>query len=64
MAGDFCRRFKAVDIDAMMAAINESRLEVWKRQGPEFAGSTARIDVDGTILPTTGECKEGMSLSY
>ena len=63
-AGDFCRRFEAEDIETMMDAINESRLEVWKRQGPEFTAGTAYIDSDGTLLPTTGECKEGMSLSY
>ena len=63
-AGDFCRRFEASDVEALMEAINRSRLEVWKRQGPEFVGQTARIDADGTLVGTTGECKEGMALSY
>jgi len=35
-AGDFCRRFGPGDVEAMMEAINTSRLEVWKRQGFEF----------------------------
>ena len=47
-----------------MEAINETRLEVWKRQGPGFTEATARIDADGSIVPTTGECKQGMALSY
>jgi len=63
-AGDFCRRFGAEDVEALMGAINETRLHVWKQQGPEFTAATARIDSDGTLVETTGECKEGMALSY
>ena len=63
-AGDFCRRFEATDIASLMSAINESRLEVWSRQEPAFFGQRARIDVDGSIVATTGECKEGMALSH
>ena len=63
-AGDFCRRFAKGDVDALMDAINATRLQVWKRQGPRFTETTARIDADGSIVPTTGECKEGMALSY
>jgi len=63
-AGDFCRRFGAVDVEALMEAINDSRLEIWKQQGPEFIAATARIDSDGTLVGTSGECKEGMALSY
>lgn len=62
-AGDFCRRFELADIWDLMDAINQARLTVWK-QHPTLTQETARIDADGTILPTTGECKEGMSLSY
>lgn len=63
-AGDFCRRFAREDIERLMEIVNEARLDVWRRQGPEFVEQTARIDADGTIVETTGECKEGMSLSY
>lgn len=63
-AGDFCRRFKAEDVGKLMEAINESRLEVWKRQEPKFFSERARIDADGSLVKTTGECKEGMALSY
>lgn len=62
-AGDFCRRFEVSDVWELMTAINESRLTVWK-QHPTLTKETARIDADGTILPTTGECKEGMGISY
>ncbi len=62
-AGDFCRRFDFFDVWNLMEAINEARLSVWK-QHPTLTQQTARIDADGTLLPTTGECKEGMGLSY
>jgi hypothetical protein len=63
-AGDFCRRFDEDAVEALMAAINETRLEVWRRQPASFFAETARIDGDGTLVPTYGECKEGMDISY
>ena len=63
-AGDFCRRFGAADIDALSDAINDTRVQVWKRSGLAKREPTARIDADGTLVPTTGECKAGMGLSY
>jgi hypothetical protein len=63
-AGDFCRRFEEYNIHALMAAINEARLAVWATQGSEFVSTTAVIDGDGSIVKTTGECKQGMALSY
>jgi hypothetical protein len=62
-AGDFCRRFHEEDIQALMDAINESRLKVWQQQPDEFF-EEALIDADGTIVETTGECKQGMDISY
>jgi hypothetical protein len=62
-AGDFCRRFAEADIRALMAAIDDARLNVWARQPKEFF-DRARIDMDGTLVITTGECKEGMDISY
>ena len=62
-AGDFCRRFDADRIEALMDAINETRLAVWQRC-PGLTEQTARIDGDGTLVPTTGACKEGMDISY
>lgn len=63
-AGDFCRRFAGTGVDLLLDITNDARLQVWKRQGPGFVATTARIDADGTLLPTSGECKQGMALSY
>lgn len=63
-AGDFCRRFDESAIWRLMSIINDVRVDIWRSQGEAFTSQTARIDVDGSILPTTGECKEGMGLSY
>ena len=62
-AGDFCRRFGAGHINALMDAANEVRLRVWKRQPQKFF-EEAFIDGDGTMVPTSGQCKEGIGLSY
>ncbi len=63
-AGDFCRRFEPAEIHALMDAINEARLNVWRQQPASFPQETARIDADGTLVPTQGECKEGMDIAY
>ena len=62
-AGDFCRRFSVDDVMTLMEIINAVRAKVWRRQPQEFF-EQAILDADGTIAPTTGECKEGMDLSY
>lgn len=62
-AGDFCRRFSEGDIESLMTAVNATRLRVWRRQ-PRAFFHEARIDADGTLAETTGECKEGMDISY
>lgn len=61
-AGDFCRRFDEDAVWRLMEAINDVRVEVWRRSG--VAEGTARIDADGSMVGTTGECKEGMDRSY
>ena len=62
-AGDFCRRFSSFQIELLQDIINEVRLKVWGQQDVNFFNE-ALIDADGTIAETTGECKEGMDLSY
>lgn len=63
-AGDYCRRFEAPeDVWRLMHTINGVRVGVW-RSSPMLTNKTARIDADGTLVSTTGECKEGMDMSY
>lgn len=63
-AGDFCRRFGGDEpLLALMDCFNRVRLNVWKQQPASFF-DRAILDADGTIAPTTGECKQGMSISY
>jgi hypothetical protein len=62
-AGDFCRRFRAADVHTLIDIGNTTRQRVWARQPPAFFAE-ARIDMDGTLVPTTGECKAGMDLAY
>jgi len=62
-AGDFCRRFRAADVQTLMDAINRARLGIWRRQPVEFF-EQAIVDGDGTMATTLGECKQGMDISY
>ena len=63
-AGDFCRRFDSPHkIARLQDAIDEARLNVWKRQEDSFF-EQAVIDMDGHVLETTGSCKQGMDISY
>ncbi|MGW3472060.1 hypothetical protein ACWDKQ_27145 [Saccharopolyspora sp. NPDC000995] len=63
-AGDFLRRFTEADLLTLMDAINSVRPMLWRRRGADLLGETAYVDVDGTIVPTTGELKQGMDISY
>lgn len=62
-AGDFCRRFSENDIRDLIGAINAARINVWKEQDHGFFDE-AVVDFDGVIVETTGECKQGMDISY
>jgi len=62
-AGDFCRRFAAADVETLMAAIDRVRVQVWRQQPAAFFAE-AIVEADGTLAETTGECKEGMDISY
>jgi hypothetical protein len=62
-AGDFLRRFDETWVFALQETFNEIRTKVWALQDSSFR-KEAIIDIDGTIAGTTGECKEGMDISY
>ena len=62
-AGDFCRRFTANDVRTLLDIINDVRQKVWARQPADFF-ELARIDMDGVLVGTLGECKAGMDIAY
>lgn len=62
--GDFLRRFSDEEsVVQLMECINECRLKVWEKLRKSHRRYGV-IDADGCIAPTTGECKEGMDMSY
>jgi hypothetical protein len=62
-AGDFCRRFAEPDVVTLMDTINKARLRVWAQQPPAFFDE-AILDVDGTLVGTDAECKQGVDIAY
>jgi hypothetical protein len=62
-AGDFCRRFKPEDVQTLQDVFNDVRKKAWATQPAGFFAQ-ARIDADGTLVGTTGECKQGMDIAY
>lgn len=66
-SGDFLRRFiDEEQLVSLMEAINDVREKAWKQASRHDAHllDHATLDIDGTICPTLGECKEGMDISY
>jgi hypothetical protein len=62
-AGDFCRRFTRDHIATLLDIINDTRLKAWANQAHAFF-ARADIDMDGTLVATTGACKHGMDIAY
>jgi hypothetical protein len=62
-AGDFCRRFEPDHINRLQDAFDQVRLDVWQQQDDTFFDQ-ATIEMDGSIVETTGQCKAGMDISY
>ncbi len=62
-AGDFCRRFKEAHIRTLQDIFHDIRIRVWAGQPDEFF-DCAIIEMDGTMVPTTGCCKAGMDMSH
>jgi hypothetical protein len=62
-AGDFCRRFSEASIRLLQDCFHEVRLRVWAAQPAAFFDQ-AILDMDGFLVETTGQCKQGMDLAY
>src|SRR5438552_9842273 len=62
-AGDFCRRFTPADVHTLLDIFDDPRINVWAGQ-PDTFFEQATIDMDGTLVATTGECKQGMDIAY
>src|SRR3954452_16349238 len=62
-AGDFCRRFSQADVVTLLDALNQTRRRVWSQQPPAFF-TEAILDVDGTLVATDAECKQGVDIAY
>ena len=62
-AGDFCRRFHRDDIATLQDVFDETRLQAWASQPPAFFAQ-AIIDMDGTVVATDAQCKQGVDLAY
>ena len=62
-AGDFLRRFDAASVDALLRALQRASASVWRGR-PRRERRLAVIDVDGTVVETTAECKERMDIRH
>jgi hypothetical protein len=62
-AGDFCRRFDESSIRLLQDIVHDVRIGVWAKQPADFFHQ-ARIDMDGVLVATTGQCKQGMDIGY
>jgi hypothetical protein len=62
-AGDFCRRFDEASIRLLQDIVHDVRIGVWGQQPADFF-QQARIDMDGVLVETTGQCKQGMDIAY
>jgi hypothetical protein len=62
-AGDFCRRFGVEHINLLQDIFDDSRISVWRQQ-PDAFFDLAILDADGSLVETTGQCKEGMDIAY
>jgi DDE family transposase len=62
-SGDFCRRFDAASINRLQDIFDDVRIGVWQQQPTDFFDQ-ALLDVDGTLVETSGQCKEGMDIAY
>ena len=62
-AADFCRRFSTWDVYLLQEVFNRARLKVWQAQ-PDAFFDEAILEADGTMVETSGECKQGMDINH
>jgi Transposase DDE domain group 1 len=62
-AGDFCRRFTPASVETLLDIFDDTRIGVWAQQ-PDAFFDQATLDMDGTLVATTGACKQGMDIAY
>lgn len=62
-AGDFCRRFDETSIRLLQDIVHDVRIGVWAEQSDDFFDQ-AVIDMDGFLVETTGQCKQGMDIAH
>ncbi len=62
-AGDFLRRFDATSLGFLQYVFDETHEKVWAAL-PRAKRRMATVDLDSTIKPVYGECKEGADFSY
>jgi len=62
-AGDFCRRYDEASIRLLQDIVHDVRIGVWAEQPNDFFAQ-ALIDMDGFLVETTGQCKQGMDIAY
>ena len=62
-AGDFCRRFDETSIRLLQDIVHQVRIGVWAEQPDDFFDQ-ALIDMDGFLVETTGQCKQGMDIAH
>lgn len=62
-AGDFCRRFDADSIQILQEIFDDVRRKVWAQQ-PDAFFEQATLHMDGFLVETSGECKQGMDIAY
>jgi hypothetical protein len=63
-AGDFCRRFDEASIRTLLAIINRTSQQAWKGQTDPAFFDQAIIDMDGVMVETSAECKQGIDINY
>ena len=62
-SGDFLRRFGVEDVETLMDVANEVRSKIWAQQ-PLAKRQLALIDVDGTVVETTGHSHQGADFHH